>query len=173
MLRNLMLSCVARHALASGGSSRWRLRFRQSSFHHARLAQHPTAALRRPAWVVSRFAMFPFPFGVSADSSSAPVSRVGRSSASKLRPFEHCFLLRATTAHPIRVTIPHATSSGATGRGAVNPARHARPRKGGLRVVPPLRGRRGFDRAAFCGTPAVSGRKASRHINPRLRRSEL
>jgi hypothetical protein len=42
---------------------------------------------------------FRSPFGVSADSSSAPVSRVGRSSASKLRSFEHSFLLRATTAH--------------------------------------------------------------------------
>src|SRR5215210_5807853 len=39
------------------------------------------------------------PFGVSAGSSPAPVSRVGRSSASKLRSSEHSFLLRATTAH--------------------------------------------------------------------------
>src|SRR3954471_393405 len=39
------------------------------------------------------------PFGVSAGSSPAPVSRVGRSSASKLRSLEHSFLLRATTAH--------------------------------------------------------------------------
>src|SRR5215208_2039253 len=39
------------------------------------------------------------PFGVSAGSSPAPVSRVGRSSASKLRSSERSFLLRATTAH--------------------------------------------------------------------------
>src|SRR3954466_7776654 len=39
------------------------------------------------------------PFGVSAGSSPAPVSRVGRSSASKLRSSEHSFLLRATAAH--------------------------------------------------------------------------
>src|SRR3954467_11394998 len=39
------------------------------------------------------------PFGVSAGSSPAPVSQVGRSSASKLRSSEHSFLLRATTAH--------------------------------------------------------------------------
>src|SRR5215217_615503 len=39
------------------------------------------------------------PFGVSAGSSPAPVSRVGRSCASKLRSSEHSLLLRATTVH--------------------------------------------------------------------------
>ena len=35
-----------------------------------------------------------------------------------------------------------------------------------MRGSAPLRGLKGFDRAAFCGTPKASGRKASRHINP-------
>lgn len=39
------------------------------------------------------------PFGVSASSSPAPVSRSGMSYANKLSSFEHSFLLRATTAH--------------------------------------------------------------------------
>ena len=40
-----------------------------------------------------------FPFGISAGSSPAPVSRSGMSYANKLSSFEHSFLLRATTAH--------------------------------------------------------------------------
>ena len=40
-----------------------------------------------------------FPFGISAGSSPAPVSRSGMSYANKLSSYEHSFLLRATTAH--------------------------------------------------------------------------
>ncbi|WP_206435179.1 hypothetical protein, partial [Sphingomonas koreensis] len=40
-----------------------------------------------------------FPFGISAGSSPAPVSRSGMSYANKLSSFELSFLLRATTAH--------------------------------------------------------------------------
>ena len=42
-----------------------------------------------------------FPFGISAGSSPAPVSRSGMSYANKLSSFEHSFLLRATTAHAL------------------------------------------------------------------------
>jgi len=41
---------------------RWRLGFRPSSLHHTRLAQHPTAQLRRRLRVMSRHALVPFPF---------------------------------------------------------------------------------------------------------------
>jgi hypothetical protein len=81
-------------------NSRWRLGFRQSSLHPAHLAQAPATRLRHqvfgplPDMLWSRS-----PFEVSADSSPAPVSRVGRSCASKLRSCEHSLLLRATTAH--------------------------------------------------------------------------
>ena len=49
-----------------------------------------------------------FPFGISAGSSPAPVSRSGMSYANKLSSFELSFLLRATTAHALRVTIADA-----------------------------------------------------------------
>jgi len=66
-----------------------------------------------------------------------------------------------------------ASPSSATGRGTVNPARHARRNR--LRVAPrPLRGglRPGFDRAAFRGLRKWSGRRASQEDFDGLRRVE-
>jgi hypothetical protein len=54
--------------------------------------------------------------------------------------------------HRVRSGQPRSPCSPANGRAVSGSA--------------PLRGRGGFDRAAFCGTPGASERKASRHINP-------
>src|SRR4051794_17102630 len=85
------------------------------------------------------------PFGVSAGSSPAPVSRVGRSSASKLRSFEHSFLLRATTAHRASRDDRSRRSAAAVGQhpslsGAPRERCPLAPRNAAYRAAGPLGG---------------------------------
>src|SRR3954449_1875027 len=92
------------------------------------------------------------PFGVSAGSSPAPVSRVGRSSASKLRSSEHSFLLRATTAH-------HTSRDDRSRRSAAAVGQH--PSLNGVpRERCPLAPRNAAYRAA--GPLGCAGRSATR-----------
>src|SRR3954467_129257 len=92
------------------------------------------------------------PFGVSAGSSPAPVSRVGRSCASKLRSSEHSFLLRATTAHRTSRDDRSRRSAAAVGQ---HPSLNGAPRR-----RCPLAPRNAAYRAA--GPLGCAGRSATR-----------
>src|SRR4051812_1644613 len=97
------------------------------------------------------------PFGVSAGSSPAPVSRVGRSSASKLRSSEHSFLLRATTAHRASRDDRSRRSAAASGQ---HPSLSGAPRE-----RCPLAPRNAAYRAA--GPLGCAGRSATRLLAAR------
>lgn len=84
-----------------------KLGLKQSSLHHTHLAHDPSARLRRPTWDVTPTCYVSVPLS-GFQPLLAPVSRVGRSSVSKPRSLKHSLLIRATTAHALRVVIPDA-----------------------------------------------------------------
>jgi hypothetical protein len=90
------------------------LGLKQSSLHLTHLAHTSSARLRRPASGVVPTCYGPVPLS-GFQPSPAPVSRVGRSSVSKLHSLEHSLLLRATTAHALRVWPPDASKQASPG----------------------------------------------------------